>query len=123
MDAKSVELDLDAGESEGAGGYAWPLYFRDLILSNRELYLEWCNNWHSLEDFSAYFSLHINFARQLIISEGLQRSSILDRDNLPQRVLVSAQPMPEFVREPLKKDIAFLAEKAASEEALPVGET
>ena len=123
MDAKSVELDLDAGESEGAGGYAWPLYFRDLILSNRELYLEWCENWHSLEDFSAYFSLHINFARQLIISEGLQRSSILDRGNLPQRVLVSAQPMPEFVREPLKKDIAFLAEKAASEEALPVGET
>ena len=123
MDAKSVELDLDAGESEGAGGYAWPLYFRDLILSNRELYLEWCENWHSLEDFSAYFSLHINFARQLIISEGLQRSSILDRGNLPQRVLVSAQPMPEFVREPLKKDIAFLAEKAATEEALPVGET
>jgi hypothetical protein len=99
------------------------LYFGDLILSNRELYLEWCENWHSLEDFSAYFSLHINFARQLIISEGLQRSSILDRGNLPQRVLVSAQPMPEFVREPLKKDIAFLAEKAATEEALPVGET
>ena len=92
-------------------------------MSNRELYLEWCNHWHSLEDFSAYFSLHINFARQLIISEELQRSSILDRDNLPQRVLVSAQPMPEFVREPLKKEIAFLAEKAASEEALPVGET
>ena len=92
-------------------------------MSNREFYLEWCKNWHSLEDFSAYFSLHINFARQLIISEGLQRSSILDRGNLPQRVLVSAQRMPEFVREPLKKDIAFLAEKAASEEALPVGET
>ena len=63
------------------------------------------------------------FARQLIISEELQRSSILNRRNLTQRVLVSAQPMPEFVREPLKKDIAFLAEKAASEEALPVGET
>jgi len=47
----------------------------------------------------------------------------MDRDNLPQRVLVSAQPMLEFVREPLKKDIAFLAEKAASEEALPIGET
>ena len=123
MDAKSVELDLDAGESEGVGGYAWPLYFRDLILSNLELYLEWCNNWHSIEDFAAYFSLHINFARQLIISEGLQRSSILDRDNLPHEVLVSAQPMPEFVREPLKKDIAFLAEKAASEETLPVGKT
>lgn len=92
-------------------------------MSNRELYLEWCKNWHSLEDFSAYFSLHINFARQLIISEGLQRSSILNRDNLPQRVLVSAQPMPEFVREPLKKDITFLAEKAVSEEALSVGET
>ena len=99
------------------------MYFGDLILTNQELYLEWCNNWHSLEDFSAYFSLHINFARQLIISEGLQRSSIMDRDNLPQRVLVSAQPMLEFVREPLKKDIAFLAEKAASEEALPIGET
>ena len=87
-------------------------------MTNQELYLEWCNNWQSLEDFSIHFSLHINFARQLIISEGLQRSSILNRDNLPQRVLVSAQPMPEFVREPLKKDIAFLAEKAASEEAL-----
>ena len=92
-------------------------------MSNRELYLEWCKNWHSLEDFSAYFSLHINFARQLIISEGLQRSSILNRDNLPERVLVSAQPMPEFVREPLKKEIAFLVEKAVSEEALPVRET
>jgi hypothetical protein len=31
--------------------------------------------------------------------------------------------MPEFVREPLKKDITFLAEKAVSEEALSVGET
>jgi hypothetical protein len=31
--------------------------------------------------------------------------------------------MPEFVREPLKKEIAFLVEKAVSEEALPVGET
>ena len=92
-------------------------------MSNRELYLEWCNNWHSLEDFSAYFSLHINFARQLIISEGLQRSSISDRDNLLQRVLGSARPMPNFVREPLKKDIAFLVEKAVSKEALPVGET
>ena len=92
-------------------------------MSNRELYLEWCNNWHSLEDFSAYFSLHINFARQLIISEGLQRSSISDRDNLLQRVLGSARPMPKFVREPLKKDIAFLVEKAVSKEALPVGET
>jgi len=38
-------------------------------------------------------------------------------------VLVSVQPMPEFVREPLKKDTAFLAEKAATEEALPAGET
>ena len=120
MNAKSVELDLDADESEGAGGYAWPLYFGDLILSNRELYLEWCNNWHSLEDFSAYFSLHINFARQLIISEGLQRSSILDRDNLSQRVLVSAQPMPEFVREPLKKDITVLAERTVLEKAVSV---
>ena len=120
MDAKSVELDLDAGESEGAGGYAWPLYFRDFILSNRELYLEWCNNWHSLEDFSAYFSLHINFARQLIISEGLNRSSILDRDHLSQRVLVSAQPMPEFVREPLKKDITVLAERTVLEKAVSV---
>lgn len=120
MDAKSVELDLDAGESEGAGGYAWPLYFGDLILSNRELYLEWCNNWHSLEDFSAYFSLHINFARQLIISEGLNRSSILDRDHLSQRVLVSAQPMPEFVREPLKKDITVLAERTVLEKAVSV---
>ena len=92
-------------------------------MSNRELYLEWCNNWHSLEDFSAYFSLHINFARQLIISEGLQRSSISDRDNLLQRVLGSARPMPKFVREPLKKDMAFLVEKAVSKEALPVGET
>ena len=123
MDAKSVELDLDAGESEGAGGYAWPLYFGDLILSNRELYLEWCNNWHSLEDFSAYFSLHINFARQLIISEGLNRSSILDRDNLSQRVLVSAQPMPEFVREPLKKDITVLAERTVLEKAVSVEQT
>ena len=120
VDAKSVELDLDAGESEGAGGYAWPLYFGDLILSNRELYLEWCNNWHSLEDFSAYFSLHINFARQLIISEGLNRSSILDRDHLSQRVLVSAQPMPEFVREPLKKDITVLAERTVLEKAVSV---
>jgi hypothetical protein len=120
VDAKSVELDLDAGESEGAGGYAWPLYFRDFILSNRELYLEWCNNWHSLEDFSAYFSLHINFARQLIISEGLNRSSILDRDHLSQRVLVSAQPMPEFVREPLKKDITVLAERTVLEKAVSV---
>lgn len=120
MDATSVELDLDAGESEGAGGYAWPLYFRDFILSNRELYLEWCNNWHSLEDFSAYFSLHINFARQLIISEGLNRSSILDRDHLSQRVLVSAQPMPEFVREPLKKDITVLAERTVLEKAVSV---
>ena len=120
MDAKSVELDLDAGESEGAGGYAWPLYFGDLILSNRELYLEWCNNWHSLEDFSAYFSLHINFARQLIISEGLNRSSILDRDNLSQRVLISAQPMPEFLREPLKKDITVLAERTVLEKAVSV---
>ena len=120
MDAKSVELDLDAGESEGAGGYAWPLYFGDLILSNRELYLEWCNNWHSLEDFSAYFSLHINFARQLIIIEGLNRSSILDRDHLSQRVLVSAQPMPEFVREPLKKDITVLAERTVLEKAVSV---
>ena len=92
-------------------------------MSNRELYLEWCNNWHSLEDFSAYFSLHINFARQLIISEGLQRSSISDRDNLLQRVLGSARPMAKFVREPLKKEIAFLVEKAVSKEALPVGET
>jgi hypothetical protein len=120
VDATSVELDLDAGESEGAGGYAWPLYFRDFILSNRELYLEWCNNWHSLEDFSAYFSLHINFARQLIISEGLNRSSILDRDHLSQRVLVSAQPMPEFVREPLKKDITVLAERTVLEKAVSV---
>ena len=120
MNAKSVELDLDADESEGAGGYAWPLYFRDLILSNRELYLEWCNNWHSLEDFSAYFSLHINFARQLIISEGLNRSSILDSDHLSQRVLVSAQPMPEFVREPLKKDITILAERTVLEKAVSV---
>ena len=123
MDAKSVELDLDAGESEGAGGYAWPLYFGDLILSNRELYLEWCNNWHSLEDFSAYFSLHINFARQLIISEGLNRSSILDRDNLSQRVLISAQPMPEFLREPLKKDITVLAERTVLEKAVSVEQT
>jgi hypothetical protein len=123
VDAKSVELDLDAGESEGAGGYAWPLYFGDLILSNRELYLEWCNNWHSLEDFSAYFSLHINFARQLIISEGLNRSSILDRDHLSQRVLVSAQPMPEFVREPLKKDITVLAERTVLEKAVSVEQT
>ena len=92
-------------------------------MSNRELYLEWCNTWHSLEDFSAYFSLHINFARQLIISEGLQRSSILNRDNLPQRVLVSAQPMPEFVKEQLKKDITFDAEKAVSEKAISVEET
>jgi hypothetical protein len=120
VDAKSVELDLDAGESVGAGGYGWPLYFRDLILSNRELYLEWCNNWHSLEDFSAYFSLHINFARQLIIIEGLNRSSILDRDHLSQRVLVSAQPMPEFVREPLKKDITVLAERTVLEKAVSV---
>ncbi len=120
MNAKSVELDLDADESEGAGGYAWPLYFGDLILSNRELYLEWCNNWHSLEDFSAYFSLHINFARQLIISEGLNRSSILDRDNLSQRVLISAQPMPEFLREPLKKDITVLAERTVLEKAVSV---
>jgi hypothetical protein len=120
VDAKSVELDLDAGESEGAGGYAWPLYFGNLILNNRELYLEWCNNWHSLEDFSAYFSLHINFARQLIISEGLNRSSILDRDHLSQRVLVSAQPMPEFVREPLKKDITVLAERTVLEKAVSV---
>ncbi len=120
MNAKSVELDLDADESEGAGGYAWPLYFGDLILSNRELYLEWCNNWHSLEDFSAYFSLHINFARQLIISEGLNRSSILDSDHLSQRVLVSAQPMPEFVREPLKKDITVLAERTVLEKAVSV---
>jgi hypothetical protein len=123
VDAKSVELDLDAGESEGAGGYAWPLYFGDLILSNRELYLEWCNNWHSLEDFSAYFSLHINFARQLIISEGLNRSSILDRDNLSQRVLISAQPMPEFLREPLKKDITVLAERTVLEKAVSVEQT
>ena len=123
MDANSVELDLDAGESEGAGGYAWPLYFGDLILSNRELYLEWCNNWHSLEDFSAYFSLHINFARQLIISEGLNRSSILDRDNLSQRVLISAQPMPEFLREPLKKDITVLAERTVLEKAVSVEQT
>ena len=71
----------------------------------------------------ASHSMHINFARQLIISEGLQRSSISDRDNLLQRVLGSARPMPKFVREPLKKDIAFLVEKAVSKEALPVGET
>jgi hypothetical protein len=31
--------------------------------------------------------------------------------------------MPEFVGEPLKKDITFLAEKAVSEKALSVGET
>ena len=99
------------------------MYFGDLILSNREFYLEWCKNWHSLEDFSAYFSLHINFARQLIISEGLQRSSILNRDNLPQRVLVSAQPMPEFVSEPLKKDMTVFAVKAVSEKAVSVEET
>ncbi len=92
-------------------------------MTNRELYLEWCNNWHSLEDFSAYFSLHINFARQLIISEGLQRSSILNRHDLPQRVLVSAQPMPEFLGEPLKKDITFVAEKAVSKKAVSVEET
>ena len=61
------------------------------MLSNRELYLEWCNNWQSLEDFSRHFSMHINFARQLIISEELQRSSILNRLNLTQRVLVSAR--------------------------------
>lgn len=72
-------------------------------MSNRELYLEWWNNWRSLEDFATYFSLHQNFARQLINSEELQRSSILNRDNLPQRVLVSVQPMPEIVRAPLKK--------------------
>tara|TARA_B110000046_G_C12975181_1_gene390772 strand:+ start:1248 stop:1547 length:300 start_codon:yes stop_codon:yes gene_type:complete len=99
------------------------VYFGDLILSNREFYLEWCKNWHSLEDFSAYFSLHINFVRQLIISEGLQRSSVFNRDNLPQRVLASKQPMPEFVGEPLKKDITFLAEKAVLEKAVSVEET
>jgi len=31
--------------------------------------------------------------------------------------------MPEFVREPLKKDITFLAEKAASEKTVPVEKT
>ena len=71
----------------------------------------------------ASHSMHINFARQLIISEGLQRSSILDRDNLPQRALVSAQPMPEFVSEPLKKDMTFFAVKAVSEKAVSVEET
>lgn len=99
------------------------MYFGDLILTNQELYLEWCNNWQSLEDFSIHFSLHINFARQLIISEELQRSPILNRRNLTQRVLVSAQPMPEFVREQLKKDITFDAEKAVSEKAISVEET
>ena len=99
------------------------MYFGNLILNNRDLYLEWCNNWHSLEDFSAYFSLHINFARQLIISEGLNRSSILDRDNLSQRVLISAQPMPEFLREPLKKDITVLAERTVLEKAVSVEQT
>jgi len=99
------------------------VYFGNLILNNRELYLEWRNNWHSLEDFSAYFSLHINFARQLIISEGLNRSSILDRDNLSQRVLVSAQPMPEFLREPLKKDITVLSERTVLEKAVSVEQT
>ena len=92
-------------------------------MSNRELYLEWCNNWHSLENFSAYFSLHINFARQLIISEGLQRSSILKRDDLSQKVLVGVQPTPEFATEPLKKYITVLAEKAVSEKAVSVEET
>ena len=93
------------------------------MLSNRELYLEWCNNWQSLEDFSIHFSLHINFARQLIMSEELQRSSILNRRNLTQRVLVSAQPMPEFVSEPLKKDMTVFAVKAVSEKAVSVEET
>ena len=99
------------------------MYFGDLILTNQELYLEWCNNWQSLEDFSIHFSLHINFARQLIISEELQRSPILNRRNLTQRVLVSAQPMPEFLREPLKKDITVLSERTVLEKAVSVEQT
>lgn len=91
-------------------------------MNNRELYLEWCSNWHSIEDFATYFSLHINFARQLINSEELQRPSILNRDNLPQRVLVSPQSSPEFEREPTIKDIASLIEKAVSEKAVSVEE-
>jgi len=35
-------------------------------------------------------------------------------------VLVSAQPMPEFVREPLKKDITVLAERTVLEKAVSV---
>tara|TARA_B100000780_G_C21064021_1_gene427825 strand:- start:713 stop:1012 length:300 start_codon:yes stop_codon:yes gene_type:complete len=99
------------------------VYFGDLVLSNRELYLEWCKNWQSLEDFSIHFSLHINFARQLILSEELQRPSTLNRLNLTQRVLISAQPMPEFVRESLKKDITFEAAKAVPEKSIAVEET
>jgi len=38
-------------------------------------------------------------------------------------VLVSAQPMPEFVSEPLKKDMTVFAVKAVSEKAVSVEET
>jgi hypothetical protein len=38
-------------------------------------------------------------------------------------VLVSAQPMPEFVSEPLKKDMTFFSVKAVSEKAVSVEET
>jgi len=36
---------------------------------------------------------------------------------------VSAQPVPEFLREPLKKDITVLTERTVLEKAVPVEQT